>query len=218
MWPQGNRHNSSSDCPGRGHFSPRLSATKLGWLEIATLSTEYKNMNKNISLIAAVAAVAMVPVAANAQAVTGYGSVGYSHHDLEGADVGAIQGRLGARFNPYLGVEGELGFGVKKDDVNIGGVKGKAELKNQAAIYGVGFLPVAPNADLYARVGYGKSEGKISVPGAIAKADGNSWNYGVGGQYFLDDKNGVRADYTRHDFEDDAGKADVWSVGYVRKF
>ena len=93
-------------------------------------------MNKNISLIAAVAAVAMVPVAANAQAVTGYGSVGYSHHDLEGADVGAIQGRLGARFNPYLGVEGELGFGVKKDDVSIGGVNGKAELKNSAAIYG----------------------------------------------------------------------------------
>ena len=39
-------------------------------------------MNKSISLIAAVAAVAMVPVAANAQAVTGYGSVGYSNHDL----------------------------------------------------------------------------------------------------------------------------------------
>ena len=58
MWPQGNRHNSSSDCPGRGHFSPCLSATKLTWLEIATISSEYKNMNKNISLIAAVAAVA----------------------------------------------------------------------------------------------------------------------------------------------------------------
>ena len=177
-------------------------------------------MNKKISLVIAAAAVLAVPAVAAAQdtAVTGYGSVGYSHHDLDGADVGAIQGRVGARFNPYLGVEGELGFGVKKDDVSIGGVNGKAQLKNSAAIYGVGFLPVAPNADLYARVGYGKSEGKVSVPGAIAKADGNSWNYGVGGQYFLDDKNGVRADYTRHDFEDDAGKADVWSVGYVRKF
>lgn len=176
--------------------------------------------NNKMSLIAAAAAAAvMIPAAASAQtAVTGYGSLGYSHHDLDGADVGAIQGRLGARFNPYLGVEGELGFGVKKDDVNIGGVNGKAELKNSMAIYGVGFLPVAPNADLYARVGYGKSEGKVSIPGASADADGNSWNYGVGGQYFLDDKNGIRADYTRHDFEDDAGEADVWSVGYVRKF
>lgn len=176
-------------------------------------------MNNKMSLIAAAAlAAAIVPAAANAQAVTGYGSLGYSHHSLEDVDLGAIQGRIGARFNPYLGVEGELGFGVKKDDVTIGGVNGKTELKNSVAIYGVGFLPVAPNADLYARVGYGKSEAKVSVPGASADADGNSWNYGVGGQYFLDDKNGVRADYTRHDFEDDAGEADVWSVGYVRKF
>lgn len=174
--------------------------------------------NNKMSLIAAAAvAAAFVPAAASAQ-VTGYGSLGYSHHSLEDADLGAIQGRVGARINPYLGVEGELGFGVKKDDVSIGGVNGKAELKNQFAVYGVGFLPVAPNADLYARVGYGKTEGKVSIPGASADADGNSWNYGVGGQYFLDDKNGVRADYTRHDYEDDAGEADVWSVGYVRKF
>ncbi|WP_312165441.1 porin family protein [Phenylobacterium sp.] len=177
-------------------------------------------MNKNISLIAAVAAAAMVPALASAQSsgVTGYGSLGYSHHSMDDVDVGAIQGRLGARFNPYLGVEGELGFGVKKDDVGVAGVDAKVELQNSAAIYGVGFLPVAPNADLYARVGYGKSEVKVSAPGVVAKGDGNSWNYGVGGQYFFDDNNGVRADYTRHDFEDDAGEADVWSLGYVRKF
>lgn len=177
--------------------------------------------NKKMSLVVAAAVASLaVPAIAGAQdsGVTGYGSVGYSHHDLEGADVGAIQGRLGARFNPYLGVEGELGFGVRKDDIDIAGVKGKAELKNQMALYGVGFLPVAPNADLFARIGYGKTEGKVSVPGASAKADGNSWNYGVGGQYFFDDNNGVRADYTYHDFDDDGGKANVWSVGYVRKF
>ena len=99
-------------------------------------------MNKNMSLVAVVAAATLaVPAIASAQdsGITGYGSVGYSHHDLEGADVGAIQGRLGARFNPYLGVEGELGFGVRKDDIDVAGVKGKAELKNQMAIYGVGF-------------------------------------------------------------------------------
>ena len=178
------------------------------------------NNNKMSLVVAAAVASLAVPAIAGAQdsGVTGYGSVGYSHHDLEGADVGAIQGRLGARFNPYLGVEGELGFGVRKDDIDIAGVKGKAELKNQMAIYGVGFLPVAPNADLFARIGYGKTEGKVSVPGASAKADGNSWNYGVGGQYFFDDNNGVRADYPYHDFDDDGGKANVWSVGYVRKF
>lgn len=180
-------------------------------------------MNKNKSLIAAGAAViaaALVPAFASAQStpITGYGSLGYSHHDMDDVDLGAIQGRLGARFNPYIGVEGELGFGVKKDDINIGGVEGKAKLKNTMAIYGVGFLPVMPNADLYARVGYGNTNAKVSVPGVVAKVDGDSWNYGVGGQYFFDGANGVRADYTRYDYKDDAGNADVWSIGYVRKF
>ena len=178
-------------------------------------------MKSLITTAAAAALVAaFVPAIANAQdtSVTGYGSLGYSHHDMEGADVGAIQGRLGARFGQYLGVEGELGFGVKKDDVNIAGVNGKAKLEHQAAIYGVGFLPVAPNADLYARIGYGSSEGKVTVPGASVKADGDSWNYGVGANYYLDGKNGVRADWTRRDFRDNGGKADAYSVSYIRRF
>jgi len=36
------------------------------------------------------------------------------------------------------------------------------------------------------------------------------------GQYFFHGKNGVRLDYTRHDF--DENKVDARSVGYVRRF
>ena len=57
-----------------------------------------------------------------------------------------------------------------------------------------------------------------SAAGTSASDDGESWNYGVGGQYFFDDKNGVRADYTRHDFKDSSTDANTWSVSYVRKF
>lgn len=169
--------------------------------------------------IAAIAAAAIPAVASAQETTTGvYGSVGYNAADQDGVNIGAIQGRLGYRINPYLGVEGELATGVKDDDVNVAGVPVEVKLNHQAAIYGVGFLPVAPNADLYARVGYGTTEIKAKGPGGVsATGDGDSWNYGVGGQYFLDDKNGLRADYTRHDFKDD-GEANVWSVGYVRKF
>ena len=177
---------------------------------------------KSLIATAAVAAIAAaaVPAAASAQTtgVQAYGSVGYSHADMDEVNLGAIQGRLGIRFNQYFGVEGELAGGVKGEDTNIGGVPVEVDLNHQAAIYGVGFLPVAPNADLYARLGYGTQEIEASGPGGVsARGDGESWNYGVGGQYFFDDKNGVRADYTRHDFEDD-GEANVWSIGYVRKF
>ena len=174
------------------------------------------------SLILAASSVAALAVAAPALAQDGtspiYGSLGYAHSELDDVNLGAIQGRLGARLHPNFGVEGELAFGVKDDSVDVApGLSADVELENQAAIYGVGFVPLSPNADLYARLGYGTTEVKASAPGGTARADGQSWNYGVGGQYFFDGLNGVRADWTRYDFEDD-GEADVWQIGYVRKF
>jgi hypothetical protein len=178
------------------------------------------------TLIAASAAIllasAAIPAVADAQdANTGtsfYGTLGYAGSSVEGVDLGAIQGRLGARFGQYLGVEGELAGGVKDDKTYVAGVPVKIDLEHQAAIYGVGFLPVSPNVDLFARVGYGNTKLKASAAGTSASNDGDSWNYGVGGQYSFDGKNGVRADYTRYDFKDGGDNADVWSVAYVRKF
>jgi outer membrane immunogenic protein len=178
------------------------------------------------ALMASAASVALalaIPALAGAQtAPTGtsyYGSLGYAGASVDGYDLGAIQGRLGARFGQHFGVEGELSGGVTGDKTSIGGVPVKVDLQHQAAIYGVGYLPLSSNIDLIARVGYGESKVKAStVNGVSAAADGNSWNYGVGGQYHVDDKNALRADYTRHDFQDSGANADVWSVAYVRKF
>jgi outer membrane immunogenic protein len=173
------------------------------------------------TLMIAAASVAALAVAAPAMAQdmtpTGYGSIGYAHGDYEGADLGAVEGRIGARFGQYLGVEGELAGGVKGDTVRVAGTNYDVDLSYSAAVYGVGYLPVAPNADLFARVGYGKSEIDVSGPFG-GSADGNSWNYGVGGQYFFNEKDGIRADITRHDFDDNGGDADVVTIGYVRKF
>ncbi len=174
---------------------------------------------------AAVALAAAIPAAGQAQTAdtTFQGSLGYSQADVDGLKLGAITGRLGARFGQYVGVEGEAGFGVDDDRLaaaTVGGMPFDVELKSTFAAYAVGYLPVSPNADLYARLGYGTSRIRGSVGGTsgISITDGDeSWNYGVGGQYFFDGKNGVRADYTRHEFSrgDDAN---TWSVGYVRKF
>jgi hypothetical protein len=177
---------------------------------------------KSLSVAASILAVlTAVPALAQAQSLsptTVYGSLGYSQARSDGVDLGAVQGRLGARLGQHLGAEAELAGGVSDDKTYVAGVPVDVEMKHQAAVYGVGFLPVTPKADLYARVGYGETKVKASAGGASATDRGQSWNYGVGGQYFLDGANGVRADYTRHDFKDDAGEADVWSVGYVRKF
>lgn len=174
-------------------------------------------MKALIATAATAVLVSAAPGLAQAQ-TTIYGGLGYAHTHDSDVDLGAIQGRLGARFTPNLGVEGELAGGVKDDTVDVLGTPVKVELQHQAAIYGVGFLPLSPNFDLIARVGYGQTKVKASGAGVSGSADGDSWNYGVGGQWFMDANNGVRADYTRHDFKDDGGEADVWSLGYVRKF
>lgn len=170
------------------------------------------------ALIATAATAVLVSAAPAMAQTTVYGGLGYAHSSNSDVNLGAIQGRLGAKFTPNLGVEGEVAVGVKDDTVNVFGTPVDVELQHQVAVYGVGFLPVAPNIDLIARVGYGESKVKASGAGTSLSADGSSWNYGVGGQWFIDENNGVRADYTRHDFTDDGGEADVWSLGYVRKF
>ena len=192
-------------------------------------------MKALIAAASVAALAAAVPALAQAQTATVapglYGTLGYADAHTSGVDLGAIQGRLGYRFNSWLGVEGELAGGVKddKDTTTVNGVTvdTKVKLKDAEAIYGVGFLPLSPDFDLLARIGYGHTSAKATasaagVSGPIAvsdTADGNSWNYGVGAQYHFDGKNGVRADYTRQEFTgDNSGHADVWSIAYSRRF
>lgn len=174
-------------------------------------------MLTRLSLVAGATAamLAAAPAMAQESKVTGfYGTLGYSGFHATGASdfsVGGITGRMGARFSPWLGLEGEITGGVKD-----GSMLGRdVELKHQFAAYGVGYLPITPKADLFARVGYGKTRYDLTT----SRVNGGSLNYGVGGQYFVTDKDGVRADYTRFDRRGSTlPSANVWSVSYVRRF
>ncbi len=179
---------------------------------------------KALITAASVAALcALVPALASAQTantgISAYGTLGYDDTSFDHVNLGSIQGRLGARFGQYFGVEGEYSTGVKNDTVTVGGVDVKVKQDSQEALYGVGFLPISPNFDLLARVGYGHTSGSGAVAGVEATTKGDSWNYGIGGQYSFDGKNGVRLDYTREAFQPHGSEdANVWSVAYVRKF
>ncbi|MCV0415648.1 MAG: porin family protein [Brevundimonas sp.] len=174
---------------------------------------------RNILLAAAAVSVIAAPAFAQTmQGPTYYGTLGYSQLDHSDGDLGAVTGRVGAKFNPYLGVEGEASIGVKDDDFTFAGVDGKIEHDYDAAAYVVGTLPVTPNFELFARGGYGTTKIKTELAGFDGEVDGESWNYGAGANYYLDGQNGLRADWTRRDFRDDAGEADVYSLSYVRRF
>ena len=198
---------------------------------------------------AAVALLAAGSATAQTTPIQYYGTIGYTQasatleddgtlgEDIE-LDVGAITGRVGGRFGQYLGVEGEVSFGVKESEQTINttfqGVRVSADinykLKSEAAIYGVGFLPVSPAADLFGRVGVGRLSSEFEVTARAGgfsesddmEGDSNFFAFGAGGQYFFDGLNGVRAEYTRFnldtDEDEEGAEFDTLSISYVRKF
>jgi len=187
-------------------------------------------MNRFLPIAAALTLAAAIPGLAQAQdsshALTGpwwkpsdvYGSLGYTginQGSPSGAHIGAITGRVDARYGKYFGIEGELSGGVSSDHTRSGL---DSKLTSQYAAYAVGYLPVLPNADLFARVGYGESNMKFKGLGGYSDTS-ESFNYGAGGQYFFTGHDGIRAEYTRQDAAGNlAPSADTVSVSYVRRF
>ncbi len=159
--------------------------------------------------LAAAAAVALMGFAAPAMAQNIEGSVSYASVSVEDVDLGAIRGALSWQSSNFIGLEGEFAFGVGDDDI-IPGVT--AELKTMYGVYATATADISENAAIFARVGYAGGE----VEAAGLSSDDSGLAYGAGAKFFLDGKNGVRIDYTKLDFDD--GDADVWSIGYVRRF
>lgn len=175
---------------------------------------------RNVLLATAALTVFAMPAAAQSvQNPTYSGSIGYTQLDGDDGDLGAITARLDARLHPNFGLEGEASIGVRDDDFTVASVSGSIEHEYDAAAYAVGYLPLSPNLELFARVGYGTTSIKADVAGFSASEDGESVNYGVGANYFFDGVNGIRGDVTRRDFTDDnGGEIDTYGVSYVRRF
>jgi hypothetical protein len=172
------------------------------------------------------AAVAVLAAAAPAMAQTGdaastspslYGSLGYSNFD-DNSDTSAVTGQLGVRAGKYFGAEGEGSIGFATGQTHVFGGADHVRLNDEYAGYAVGYLPVLPNADLFARVGYGATDARITSPTASASNYRDGVAYGAGGQYFFNGPNGVRVAYTRMDYGPTTGDSNVWSMAYVRKF
>jgi outer membrane immunogenic protein len=83
----------------------------------------------------------------------------------------------------------------------------------------VGFWPVSPKADLFARVGYGHINLNVSGAGGSANASDGAVPVGVGGQYMFTSHDGVRFDYTHFfDTQESDVSFDEVSLSYVRRF
>jgi outer membrane immunogenic protein len=155
---------------------------------------------------------------ASTPAITPYASLGYSAMTsgagLNNADIGIFSGRVGARFGRYWGVEAEAGVGTNSDtDDAI-----KSVLKHEYAGYLVGWLPIGRKLNLFARAGVGTSRFQFSHAGATLKDTAESLNWGVGAEYAVTEKDGVRIEYLQQDFTDAHGVTNRVTVSVVRKF
>lgn len=179
-------------------------------------------MRNLVLATAAIGALTAVAMPAAAQSVSNpfsgpYGSVSYGSVQTDAADLDAVTARIGAKLTPYIGLEAEGSLGVGDEDVT--GVPGTTvELKHDLAAYVTGAIPVSPNLELFGRLGYGTTRVRAESVTLSESASEESVNYGVGANYLFDGTNGIRADWTRRDFRSDGGEADVWTVGYVRRF
>jgi len=171
-----------------------------------------------------------------------YGEVGFTELLAAGEEdspgnqsdtvLGAVTGRVGAQLNRFVGVEGELSLGVVEDEdsgeLALGGAvapfTATTKLNNAYAGYVVGSVPVSERIDFFGRIGLGHAEVEAEARAAslnlaeTVSAGGDFFALGVGGRFMFDDRNGVRADYTRYELFDDGGNLDSVSISYVRKF
>lgn len=155
-------------------------------------------MKKLFAAAALAVAALLAPAAASAQGI--YVSGGYTQFDAENADIGAITVRGGWRFHPNFAGELEGSFGVDDDD--------GLDLDSSIAAFAVGVLPVTPEFDVFARVGYHTTEFSVgdSQDGVAA---------GVGAQWNFNRTLAVRGDYTY--FDGDDGEADTFGLSLVWK-
>ena len=159
-------------------------------------------MKKFAMLAVVAAALFAAPVAAHAQEGF-YAGAGYTNFSADDIDVGALTGRFGYRFHPNFAVEGEASVGIDDDD----GV----ELDNSIALYGVGIVPVGEQFEFFARLGYHRTE--VSYGPSSDEQDGFAG--GVGGQWNVNERFGVRLEYTRLE-GDDVGADAIGLSGVVR--
>ena len=168
----------------------------------------------------AVSGLALAATSASAQATgsaanTGtYASVGIlnDQSNRTNTSLDGLNLRLGQRFTPNWGVEGEAAFGTNSDS----NANGKYRLTNKVGVYGVGYVPVG-NFDLFARAGLANTD--LKYPAGMPKdEDGTSIGYGVGAQYHMAPTYAIRADYTQSDYTSHHGVGNTATLSLVKQF
>ena len=142
-------------------------------------------------------------------------SAGYERADFDGVELDTISLRGRYMFNERFGAEGQLNFGLGDESVDFGIATADVSLD-----YGVGAFAFAnlisnEGLNVFGRLGYIHAEIEADAAGITVSEDDGAFAAGIGAEFFFDDNNGVRFDYTWADYDD---SANFYGVSYVRRF
>jgi hypothetical protein len=124
----------------------------------------------------------------------------------QGVDLAGVSS---SKVNKFLRIDSES---PRMNEAYSRGLQHELDQDRKGTAFGVAFVPVAPRANLFARVGYG--DGSSFDRGNTS----DSLKLGVGAEYSMGSRNGFRADFTRYDADRARPKANVFSLGFAERF
>ena len=106
---------------------------------------------------------------------------------------------IGYEINPYISIEAETSLALVKDNITISSTVVELGMEHFAT-YAKFSLPTSGSIKPYARLGMSKGEASATVGSTTVSVNDTAFSYGFGAEYILNDKSGIRLDYTTADY------------------
>jgi outer membrane autotransporter protein len=179
--------------------------------------------DKPMKLSRVLIATAFATTAFAAQAEGLYGEIAYTSADVKLQDMDGsknypvLRGIVGYQINPYVSVEGMLGFGVSDRNDNFVGIPVKSKIDHTYGVFVKPQFQINDSIGIFARAGYARTKVSIEEPGYSESDTHGSFAYGVGATYNLTPQLSLNLDYMSY-YDKNNAKANGPSIGVGYKF
>lgn len=171
---------------------------------------------QNFLLATTISLLGLGTASAHAQTVDYSLSGGYELADYGGIQLDTITLRGRYLFTDRFGLEGQMAFGIDNSTVDFGALGvADVELDYSFAAYGVYTYPLSDTLSLFGRAGYITTELGTGATGYSLPEDDGAFSAGLGAEWFFNQRDGLRFDYSWADYDEEAR---YYGISYVRRF
>lgn len=142
-------------------------------------------------------------------------------------DTFGLDAKVGYDFNKYFGVEAQGTIGLNSNSTRLSSNITSATLTEDVdftvGAFAVGRLPLSEKFEVFVRGGLHHTEGSGKINNILNTSfdrGGTGYALGAGLQHNFNSKNGIRAEYTYREENNDSDLSELETItlGYVRKF